>query len=258
VVEGDEPPRFFDFMEHIEQHARRTGAVELTIGSFGTPGHDGELGKLGYALHHRLEFCLTLDRPAEEIWGAMERRRRRTIQKAEELGVTVNFLPAQEGIAHLRRLQAITAERLSRRGAVVQMGTSRGPEKDPVAVLINSGMGDLIGAWHEGKVVSVSLYTKMNGLAYSTLAGHAPEAYQTQAYSLLLWKTIQNYQAAGLRWLNVGGVPASAADPTSADHGLYGFKIGLGCAVHTCVTASKLLRPGRAKLLASVKSILGR
>jgi lipid II:glycine glycyltransferase (peptidoglycan interpeptide bridge formation enzyme) len=188
----------------------------------------------------------------------MERRRRRTIQKAMDLGVTVDMLGFDEGIVELRRLQGFTSERLKQRGALVDFGPVRTAEEDPAGELVRAGRADLAGARHGGNVVSVSLYTKMNGLVYSTLAGHAPEAYDSQAYTLLLWTVMRRYREEHQRQLNIGGVPVSASEESSPDHGLYSYKAGLGAVRQQCTSARKILRPLQHKVIEKARVLLSR
>ncbi len=258
TVEQDDPELFSEFVRQLEAHARSTGAVELTIGSFGTPGHRGELEQLKYQLRDRYEFVLPLNRTDEEIRSAMERRRRRTIQKAVDVGVTVEPLEFEEGIAGLRYLQEFTSERLKKRGANVDFGPRRESHLDPVGELMKGGRADLVGARFEGRLVSVSLYTKMNGLVYSTLAGHAPEAYELNAYTLLLWTVMRRYREEGHQRLNIGGVAVSATEEGSLERGLYEYKAGLGGMRDSCTTASKILKPMRHRALQKLRSVVQR
>jgi len=254
-VEGQDPVLFSAFVERLEAHARESGVVELTIGSFGTPGHRAELERLGYDLKDRYEFVLPLDRTDEEMRSAMERRRRRTIQKAIDAGVSVETLEYEEGIVELRRLQQLTGERLKLRGAVVAFDPVRPPGDDSVKELVRAGCADLVGARYQGRLISISLYTRMNGLVYSTLAGHAPEAYDLNAYTLLLWTIMRRYREEGQRRLNIGGVPASASEQPSPDYGLYSYKIGLGGIREECTSAAKILRPMQHRLYQQARGI---
>jgi hypothetical protein len=258
VVEANDTNLFTEMVRQMEVYADGAGALELTLGSFGTPGKRSLLEQLGYDLMDRYEFVLPLDRTDDEMRTAMERRRRRTIQKAIDAGITVDLLPYETGICELRRLQGFTSERLKQRGAIVDFDPVRPPDEDPVGELVKGGYADLIGARHDGKWVSVSLYTKMNGLAYSTLAGHAPEAYELNAYTLLLWSTMRHYREGLYRRMNIGGVPASASEESSPNFGLYGYKAGLGGIREACATASKILKPRRQKTLHRIRGLLGR
>ena len=258
VVEEGDPALFSGFIRQIEAHASSIGSVDLTIGSFGTPGHRAELEQLGYSLTERFEFVVPLDRTDDQLKSAMEHGRRQRINKAAKAGVTVETLDYKEGIGELRRLLEITGERLNKRGANVDFGPVRPPDKDPVRELAEAGRGELVGARFEGRLVSISLYTRMNGLVYSALADHAPEAYELNAYTLLLWVAMGRYRGEGDRRLNLGGVPAAGADKSSPDHGLYTFKTAMGAVREDCTTGFKILKPIRYRLSKQAKEILSR
>ena len=56
----------------------------------------------------------------------------------------------------------------------------------------------------------------------------------------------------------VGGVPMSAQEPSSVDHGLYQFKLGLGTSPFPCVGGSLIIRPTRARGVSLMRRILRR
>src|ERR1039458_4565445 len=124
VVEANDTNLFVEMVRQLEAYAGDSGVLEFTLGSSGTPGNRVLLDQLGYDLKDRYEFVLPLDRTDDEMRAAMERRRRRTIQKAIDAGITVDLLPFEAGIRELRRLQEFTSERLKRKGAIVAFGRS--------------------------------------------------------------------------------------------------------------------------------------
>jgi CelD/BcsL family acetyltransferase involved in cellulose biosynthesis len=261
-VRGNDPELLAAFLRSIEEQARRDGVVHLTIGSFGTPGHRAELESLGYTLKDRVEFFLRLDQTEEEMWQAMEYKRRKhlrnAIRKAEKMGVVIEELPAAEGAAHLRRLQQSTSRRIEARGGEVGFRLEEARASDPIALLVESGCGIIVGARHQDAVVSAGFFSHMNGMAYYTLAGHAPEAFECQAPTLLLWNTIQRFKAAGARCFNFGGTPYESRNPDHPEHGLYSYKEQFGGSVEVCTTGSKILMPMRYRLHQTAKEVLSR
>ncbi len=262
VVRGGDPELLTQFLKGIEEKARREGVAHLTIGSFGTPGHRSELEKLGYRLKDRVEFFLKLDRDEDEIWEGMEYKRRKHIRnamrKAERMGVVIEELPLSEGAAELRRLQQATSRRIDARGGEVGFRVEEARTADPISILVESGFGRIIGARFQGTVVSAGLFTDMNGMAYYTLAGHSPEAFECQAPTLLLWQTILRYRAAGARCFNFGGTPYEASNPSHPEHGLYSYKEQFGGSAEVCTTGSKVLKPMRYRLHQRAKELLSR
>jgi CelD/BcsL family acetyltransferase involved in cellulose biosynthesis len=261
-VRGNDPELFARFLGAIEEQARREGVVHLTIGSFGTPGHRDELERLGYQLKDRVEFFLPLHQTEEEMWQAMEYKRRKhlrnAIRKAEKMGVVIEQLPPKEGAADLRRLQHSTSRRIEARGGDVGFRLEEAREADPVSLLVESGCGTIMGARYQGAVVSAGFFSEMNGMAYHTLAGHSPEAFESQAPTLLLWHTILRYKAAGARCFNFGGTPYESRNPDHPEHGLYSYKEQFGGSVEVCTTGTKILKPMRYRLHQRAKEVLSR
>lgn len=261
-VRGNDPELLTRFLTAIEGQARRDGVVHLSIGSFGTPGHRDELKRLGYQLKDRVEFLLLLDRSEEEMWQAMEYKRRKhlrnSIRKAEKMGVAIEELSPEEGAADLRRLQLSTSRRIEARGGKVGFRLEDAREADPLALLAKSGYGSIMGARYQGAVVSAGFFSELNGMAYYTLAGHSPEAFQSQAPTLLLWRTIQRYKAAGARCFNFGGTPYESRNPGHPEHGLYSYKEQFGGSAEVCTTGSKILKPVRYSLHQRAKEVFSR
>jgi CelD/BcsL family acetyltransferase involved in cellulose biosynthesis len=259
LSDGD-PALFAAFLTALEREARRQGAVRIDIGSFGTPGGREELAQLGYTLRDRVEFRIDLNQPEEQIWQAMEYKRRKhirnAIRKAEKLGVVIEELPAREGAAHLRRLQQSTSRRIEARGSQVSFRAEDASDSDPAAMLAAGGCARILGARYQDAIVSAGFFTEMNGLVYYTLAGHAPEAFECQAPTLLLWNAILRAQAAGARWFNFGGTPAESSDPSHPDHGLYTYKEQFGGTVEACSSGSKILSPARHSLHERAKKLM--
>ncbi len=259
-VRGNDPDLLVRFLSGIEEQARRDGVVHLTIGSFGTPGHRDLLERLGYELRDRIEFFLRLEQTEEEMWQAMDYKRRKhlrnSIRKAEKLGVAIEELSPKEGAAELRRLQRSTSQRIEARGGEVGFRLEESRETDPIALLVESGCGRIIGARYQDAIVSAGFFTEANGMAYYTLAGHSPEAFECQAPTLLLWHTIQRYKAAGARCFNFGGTPYESRNPDHPEHGLYSYKEQFGGSIEVCTTGTKVLKPMRHRLHQRAKSLL--
>ena len=254
--------QFAAFLSAIEDEAAQLGAVQLTIGSFGSPGRREELISLGYEPKDRFEFFLRIDREEDEIWAGMEYKRRKHIRnsmrKAEKMGVVVEELPVEEGAAQLRLLQGSTSQRIQQRGVEVGFRVDGPQANDPIGILVRAGHGRLMGARYNGAVVSAGFFTEMNGLVYYTLAGHAPEAFECQAPTLLLWQTILHFKAAGAHTFNFGGVPFSSSLPEDPEHGLYSYKEQFGGTVELCTTGSKILKPMQYKLGQQARRVLSR
>jgi hypothetical protein len=165
-------------------------------------------------------------------------------------GVHVKELPADEGVSHLRRLQAASFERIVRRGGplFVPLDPSR---PDPTEALTRAGLGRIVGGFVQGVCVSASFFTTFNGLAYDALLGHDAKAFETQAPSLVIWEMARRFKGEGIQRLNLGGCGIDALEELSSEHGVYVYKKGFGGATLECANGQKVLRPSiwRAKKL---------
>lgn len=242
VVPVGRPRAFHDVLGVLECHARALGATELFVGSYASPLGSEALESRRFTLTRRLEFELSLDRPESEVWEEMESKRRWSVKRATQHGVTIEELPPQAGLLALRRLQAASSERIERRGGP-RIGRRGAPSDDPVRVLLDSGVGRIMGARVGSAVVSAALFTLFNGRVYQHLAGHDETALKTQAPTLLYWETIKRYRMEGARCFNLGGCKLEAIDAGSPEHGVYDFKKAFGGSVLACTSGSKSLRP---------------
>lgn len=173
VKEGD-AQTFDEFLRLLEAYAVEAKDSELHLGSFASPDGADAL-RWGYCVTDRLEFEIALGPSEEELWEHLEYKHRKNLKKAARLGVLIEDLPVDEGVATLRRLQGASAERIVERGGpdITRDDTEA---KDPVAELAGCGLGRLVGARVGDEIVSASLFTCFNGLVYHTLSGHGPEA----------------------------------------------------------------------------------
>lgn len=257
VVKDGDPERFVEFVTALEAAARDAGDVELVLGSFASPGGAEALERLGFSTTPRMEFEIDLRPSEDELWKALEYKRRKNIKKAARLNVALEDLPLEDGIAHLRRLQGASAERIVERGGPDISRASSG-SRDPIAALVQAGVGRLIGARVDGEIVSASLFTCFNGLVYHTLSGHDRQALKAQAPTFLLWETIKRYRAKGALRLNMGGCSSGAVREDSAEHGVYEYKKAFGGACLACTSGRKVLRPGAHKVMRTARTLLGR
>ncbi|HUU89942.1 MAG TPA: peptidoglycan bridge formation glycyltransferase FemA/FemB family protein [Phycisphaerae bacterium] len=243
VLADDAQEALPEFLERIEDHAQRTGNVELTIGSYAAPPTAAELAGAGFELTKYWEFVLDLTQTEDDLWTAMEHKRRKNIRKARRSNVIIREMAREEGLRHLRRLQGDSSQRIVARGGPDIRYNGR-HEADPVNILLDSGVGQLIGAEVEGEVVSASLFTCFNGLAYHTLSGHNRKALSVQAPTLLLWEMIMRCRREGVMKFNLGGCSADAQNEDSPEHGVYQYKKAFGGELAECKNVSKVLRPG--------------
>jgi hypothetical protein len=242
IVRDDSAATLSRFVGLIESHARHAGDVTFQVGSFASPAIEAVLRPLGFSLARRLEFELDLTADEKTLWEGMEPTRRRNIKKAIRAGVEVNELRGNEGVSHLRRLQAASFERIAQRGGppLVPLDSSR---PDPTESLTSAGLGRIVGGFVDGVCVSASFFTTFNDLAYDALLGHDSRAFETQAPSLVIWEMARRFKAEGIQRLNLGGCGLAAREKSSPEHGVYAYKKAFGGAVLQCANGKKILRP---------------
>lgn len=240
-------PMMDAFLHLLEKASRDAGAVALEVGSYGTTDGSPALETRGYATRARFEFVISLERTPDDLWRAIDPQRRSSIRRGGRCGVAVEELSPDTGVGILRRLQDASIERIADRGGRVERYTGD-PAADPVRVLIETGVGRIIGARVRDEWVSASLMTCFNSRVYQTLAGHTRRGLETQAPSVLLWECMQWYRSRGAREFNLGGCSAEALDERSPEHGVYQYKKDFGGTRVRCVSGTKVLRPVRLRI----------
>jgi hypothetical protein len=257
AVSGAEAGALEGFIEHIEADARAHHDASLVLGSFASPGRAEVLEACGYEVTPRMEFEMDLTRAEDDLWTAMEHKRRKNIKKAGRKNVTLTEPAAAEAVDHLRRLQGESSRRIVERGGpdITFEGDETG---DPVAVLLHGGVARLVCAWVDGQVESAGLFTAFNGLVYHTLSGHSRAGLKAQAPTLLLWETLKRYKGEGMTRLNLGGCSADAVNEDSPEHGVYRYKRDWGGEALACASGRKVLRPVAHGLVKTVRKALGR
>jgi len=253
LVRPEASGALLEFLRRLTAHARGCGALELEVGSAASQSGGEELEELGFVLTRRLEFQLSLERSEEQLWRAMQYKRRKNIKKAARMGVTLEDMPDEQGVAELRRLQRLSGQRILARGGR-DIAYKGAPARDPVGVLLEAGLARLVVARAGGEIVSAGLFTCFNGLVYHTLSGHSRKGLQTQAPTFLLWETIKRYKAKGAERFNFGGCKAEAVNEGDPEHGVYVYKMGFGGEVLHCTSGRKVLR----RFARAVASVLRR
>jgi len=200
--------------------AHRTIA-EVRLGSFGSQGA-WRSGVLPNPVA-RIEF-LVAPSPRADIVRRMHRLARRSIRKAEGLGLLVRQ-GRPEDVHNFARLHRQTLIRLNRRKGV---SLASSLDVDAVARLIDLGAASLYLTEEAGDPVVGWLFGTFGADAYSLLSGNGERALETGAVPLTLAHALSDLFERGFTRLNVGGVEASARAPDSPDHGLFAFKAGLG------------------------------
>jgi hypothetical protein len=259
ILSFDAPPASGDGVSipHVEplvSWARREGFIALRLGSFEGGGRvwHGDLRDC----RERIEFLAS---PGEEreLWRRMRKGSRSGIRRAERLGVEVERAGEAQA-ALFADLFESTAVRL-RREKQVELGridTARFAAS--LEALLASRRGRLYLARFDNEYVAGCFFGVAGGSAYYLYNGSTEEALRVGATPLTIFRALTEFSEEAFERINLGGVPASARDPGSPDHGLYAFKLGLGTEPVICHEGRIRLHPFRLRLFDIARSIRGR
>jgi lipid II:glycine glycyltransferase (peptidoglycan interpeptide bridge formation enzyme) len=153
-------------------------------------------------------------------------------------------------------LYASTVERLKREKKDTDLGDV--PKERLVAALgklVAADRGRLYLVGNDGKSVAGCFFGVSRASAFYLFNGSTEAALQTGGTPLIMLRALTALSEAGVSRINLGGVPATAADPASPDHGLYTFKRGLGGEPVVCHGGQVQVRPVRATLFDLAKQI---
>jgi hypothetical protein len=240
-------------LEPLVAWARDSGALVLTLDSFdssGRPWH-GDLRECA----ERIEFLVA---PGDE--RELRRRMRRTraaLHRAERVGVEIES--ADEGQAsRFAHLFESTVARLRRDKHVALGGVDTNRFTAGLRVLLSSGRARLYLARFDNEYVAGCVFGVADGNAFYLYNGSSETALSVGATPLTLLRAMTDLSEEGFERINLGGVPASARDPASPDHGLYTFKLGLGGEPALCRGGRVSLRPIRLTLFDLARSVRAR
>jgi hypothetical protein len=211
----------------LVEFAKTGGYRGLTIQSHYAGMAVADLDRLGLMVMPRIECIVDLTRSEEERWKQLSTHHQRKIKKAGRNGLVLEEVCTVEAMLELRRLQIGSRDRRSARGEHFGLQDAAYYEQMGRRYF-ERNLGCLFLMRHEGRAVSAAFVSMYSGRALYVLGGSEPKGFELDAPALLFWKVFSRCVELGCREFNLGGVPASAADPESLAHGLYRFKSGFG------------------------------
>ena len=219
--------------------ARARRWAELQIHSFDGPSPPPDLAALDCPVQERFEFLVDLRVSDEERSAAAKSSHRRKVRQAERAGVTVEEETDSASLSLLRTLQEHTQQRRGERGE--EMGLPDAAQFERLRrELVAPGAGRLLVGRIEGEPVSAVLLGVNEGQAYYLMGGTNERGLASNAATLVMWTACRTLHGEGFHTLNLGGVPARAAEPNSVEHGLYRFKAGFGGTMIPCRSGTLL------------------
>ncbi len=219
---------------HCLREAAQQGRLDrLEVQSFDGPSPCADLAALGFSVQDRFEFELDLSGDEDELWSRLKSSHRRKIRKAQKSGVEVAWEDSSRGIELLRELQGHTQTRRSDKGETMDCPDAEQYQALARTFLAPNGGRVLVGR-HEGKPVTAILLGVTANRAYYLMGGTNREGLGLNSASVVMWEAVRALHETKIPLLNLGGVPARAENPDSAEHGLYRFKDGWGATRCLC------------------------
>lgn len=174
----------------------------------------------GHALY---EFVVDLRQEMDEIVKGMHKKHRKNLREAEAAGLEVVVDNSLEAFLQLRGMQQSSSERASERG------NSYGIQGDDFfratyEANYRQGPGHVLFARLDGEYVAALAYLAFGLKAVTVRSGSTPRGYETSAMYLLQVELFRRLREDGFEVLNIGGVPAEAAEAGHPQHGLFNYK----------------------------------
>lgn len=232
-----------DVLADLELVLRRRGVREFQLNSY---AYDGEwpihLAPLGYVESGRYEFALSLDHGIDTAWRGTRPTLRNDIRRFERSGVVCH---ARSDHGVVSALYGIDKETALRHCAQGKQGTSMSQVAYDALweILVKGGRAFVYLAEKDGMPIASVVIGRCGVNAYYIYGGATPEGLALNAPKGLLWFAIQAEYEHGVREFNLGGMPASAAQSSALDHGLYQFKTSFGATERSCISGRKVFRP---------------
>lgn len=238
-----EPAQRQGALQALIETLQAGGAADVRLDSFDAGWLPDATGVA--RVRERLEYVVRLEPSREEMLGRCSKHHRRHIQRGERDGWELRELDGDEARDLLRAVQAEASARAAGRGdpfsaALPDVVISRLGGTSPWGVTA-------LSAWHGETPLAATLVAWANHRAFYLIGGSTPAGYEGDAAQWLHWRIMCTLADAGFSHYNLGGTPASAAQPDDAAHGLYRFKTGYGPEVVSCRSLEWILRPAHAR-----------
>ena len=227
AVQANDAQQTCQMISMLVEFAKTRGYRGLTIQSHYAGVTIADLDQVGLTVMPRVECIVDLTRSEDERWKQLSSHHQRKIKKAGRHELVMEEVCTVEAMQELRRLQIGSRDRRAERGEHFGLQDEAYYEQMGRGYF-ERNVGRLFLMRHEGRAVSAAFVSIYAGRALYVLGGSEPKGFELDAPALLFWKLFSRCAELGCREFNLGGVPASAADPESLAHGLYRFKSGFG------------------------------
>lgn len=198
-------------------------------------GEEPELAvHLGVPAEYPLvEFLVNLTQGEEALLQAMHKKHRKNLRLAQESGLDVMEDATLEAFLSVRDMQQSSAERSAEKGNKYGIQDERFYQESFEGIYRN-GPGRVLFARKDGVTAAALAYLEFGRKAITVRSGSTSVGYETSAMYLLQFELFRGLALRGFSELNIGGVPAEAAEPSHPQHGLYNYKRYYGGAPRAC------------------------
>jgi len=150
-----------------------------------TENSKNNLVSLGYQYEPHLNYLIDLNRPAEEIWGDIHKPRRKGINRAEKVGITVRKIESKNEIKDCYKVIEETYKNVRLPLADISLLESA------YEVLSGPGLIDFYLATQDNEVVGSRVVLKYKGMVHDWYAGSKQEInYVNEA---VVWHMLSEY-----------------------------------------------------------------
>lgn len=236
--------------------ARAAGFLMLHIRPFTSRLSAGQLNSLGFDTQPRWELILDLRVEEERLWRALRSGHQYSVKRGRKAGFALRVESTEAAFLTLLRLQRASQSRAGEKGNPYELGDEAAYRRLN-AVLSPAQLSRIFMVMDAETPVAAALITVFNGYAYYTLAGVDEAGYEQGAPAFLIWEVLRMLRAEQIACLNLGGIPGTAPEEDSPQHGVYRFKTGFGGKmVESCGGVCTLL-PGRAAFVRLIRRVTG-
>ncbi|HET7121225.1 MAG TPA: GNAT family N-acetyltransferase [Solirubrobacterales bacterium] len=244
-----------DYLTPLRSWARSSPAlIEVGLGSFDARGPWGP-GDLPNP-RQRVEFVMPPG-DADAVWEAMRQLARRKVKKARKSEFEISRPVSAAELAPFTEVYEVTQARLERdKGYVAGFELDRENFAAALAELTTRDRGRLYAASRGGRLEAAVFMATFGERAYMVYSSATDEGRELGAPFLVLFEALHELREDGFSVLNLGGAAGDAADPSSSEHGLHQFKTRFGAEVVPHTSGVLQPRPGRARVVRSVRRLV--
>ncbi len=176
----------------------------------------------GKSLFTKYSFCLDISKSEEEILKGMHPKTRYNTRLAEKKGVVIVEDGSEEGFEDYWKLMDETTKRQK------FYAHGKGYHQKMWRAMKESGMGHLMKAVYEGKVLTTWVLLVLNGVLYYPYGASSNEGREVMPSNLMMWDAIKFGKKQGCNSFDMWGSLGPEPDIKDPWYGFHRFKMGYG------------------------------